>query len=361
MSVSNSVKAVRLDWVDLAKGIAMVLIIFAHTMEWLSSQIGVSLYLLPIIYSFHVPLFFFISGFLFSSNKPIKVFAKKTVLSFIVPYVTFACATLLADFVKKNILKSEGDINLLSETKQLFFQNHYDTLWFLLVLMFVEIIAFVICRIKNVKIIAALTVVFAVVAGLYYRFINIKLIWSIDEIFYVLPLFMVGYLVRKSGICEKILIIRYTPIYLLLGVLFGWLNLRLNPNIKFVNMFKCHFGYISLFYLSAIFSILFVLCLCVKMERIKPLNYIGRNSMIYYGFHIIILVFVLHFIMPHFDGSVLRYLVFCIISTGAIISVITLINAIVLKTPLKILIGKSSYYKSATKTDKVKGCVCDGK
>ena len=86
----------------------------------------------------------------------------------------------------------------------------------------------------------------------------------------------------------------------------------------------------------------------------------GGNSMVYYGFHIIILIFVLHFIMPHFDGSVLRYLVFCIISTGAIISVITLINVIVLKTPLKILIGKSGY-KSATKTDKVKGGVCDGK
>ena len=51
----------RIDFIDVAKGIAIFLVVYGHTYD------GRNLHLF--IYSFHMPLFFFISGLLFKENK----------------------------------------------------------------------------------------------------------------------------------------------------------------------------------------------------------------------------------------------------------------------------------------------------
>ena len=47
----------RIEWIDIAKGIGIILVVIGHI-----SQIEV---LNDIIYSFHMPLFFIISGYLY--------------------------------------------------------------------------------------------------------------------------------------------------------------------------------------------------------------------------------------------------------------------------------------------------------
>ena len=54
----------RIDWVDVAKGIAMILVIVVHAEEHFIPGTLVSTKI-P-IYTFHMPLFFFVSGYLFS-------------------------------------------------------------------------------------------------------------------------------------------------------------------------------------------------------------------------------------------------------------------------------------------------------
>lgn len=53
----------RINWIDYAKVLGMFLVIFGHTMQQPPLQqvhIG--------IYSFHMPLFFFLSGFLYKQS-----------------------------------------------------------------------------------------------------------------------------------------------------------------------------------------------------------------------------------------------------------------------------------------------------
>ena len=50
----------RIDWVDVAKGIAMILVIVVHAEEHFMPGTLVSTKI-P-IYTFHMPLFFFMSG-----------------------------------------------------------------------------------------------------------------------------------------------------------------------------------------------------------------------------------------------------------------------------------------------------------
>ncbi len=72
----------RETWVDYAKGIGIILVVFGHANRGLySSGIYISPeiyhYLDNVIYSFHMPLFFFLSGLFFVSsikNRSKKVF-----------------------------------------------------------------------------------------------------------------------------------------------------------------------------------------------------------------------------------------------------------------------------------------------
>jgi fucose 4-O-acetylase-like acetyltransferase len=89
----------RTDWVDYAKGIGIILVVYAHL---LSSgyhgglAINTHFFLLSdsIIYSFHMPLFFFLSG-LFARQSYMKRGVKTFFLSKIkilgYPYLIWSC------------------------------------------------------------------------------------------------------------------------------------------------------------------------------------------------------------------------------------------------------------------------------
>ena len=66
---------------DIAKGIGIILVVIGHqniphsVTNW--------------IFSFHMPLFFILSGFFFSSKKKFYEIFKRRVKSLIIPYVFF--------------------------------------------------------------------------------------------------------------------------------------------------------------------------------------------------------------------------------------------------------------------------------
>ena len=59
----------RLSWADIAKGIGIILVVFAHTLVPKMRDASIIVKFIWIfIYNFHMPLFFFISGWLFERN-----------------------------------------------------------------------------------------------------------------------------------------------------------------------------------------------------------------------------------------------------------------------------------------------------
>ena len=90
-------KTARLDWLDAAKGIAIILVAAGHvTSNYVTGEpeaVSPAFHTLHwFIYSFHMPLFLVISGFLFKSS--LKKDAKKTAVSKLiaygVPYLAFS-------------------------------------------------------------------------------------------------------------------------------------------------------------------------------------------------------------------------------------------------------------------------------
>ena len=111
----------RIRYFDIAKGIGMVLVVLSHTCPM---GIGIQ----GFCESFHMPMFFFISGYFFSLDKySLKDFFKRRFLQLVLPLVSFSILV--------------GTLNSFSQT--CFKISNYmlpDTLWFLWVLFVVELL-----------------------------------------------------------------------------------------------------------------------------------------------------------------------------------------------------------------------------
>lgn len=81
----------RLDWIDIAKGIAIILVIVGHTVPNPSP-------LRHAIFSFHMPVFFILAGYTFRS-KPWRELVSGSVLRLLVPYVVLALAWQVPTFL----------------------------------------------------------------------------------------------------------------------------------------------------------------------------------------------------------------------------------------------------------------------
>lgn len=72
----------RIAYLDIAKGIGILLVVLAH-----SDLALISPYLHRFIYSFHVPLFFFLSGYFFNAQIPFGTFVRKRFNAVLKPYL----------------------------------------------------------------------------------------------------------------------------------------------------------------------------------------------------------------------------------------------------------------------------------
>lgn len=51
----------KIEWIDSARGMAILMVIYAHIENWSKIAAG--------FYCFHIPLLFFVSGYLFSGGE----------------------------------------------------------------------------------------------------------------------------------------------------------------------------------------------------------------------------------------------------------------------------------------------------
>ncbi len=88
----------RLKWIDASKGIGTILVVYGHVMRGLnSSSIDMDRNLFQLadraVYSFHMPLFFFLSGLFFSSSlskRGLNSFIKEKISTLAYPYLIWS-------------------------------------------------------------------------------------------------------------------------------------------------------------------------------------------------------------------------------------------------------------------------------
>lgn len=106
----------RLDWIDIAKGIAIILVIVGHTVPNPSP-------LRHAIFSFHMPVFFILAGYTFRP-KPWRELVSGSVSRLLVPYVVLALAWQVPAFLMSGAPLMSG--TLVAGLKTLVFASGVD-------------------------------------------------------------------------------------------------------------------------------------------------------------------------------------------------------------------------------------------
>ncbi len=157
--------------------------------------------LVPIIYSFHMPLFFTISGFLFyyskNSNFNFKQFFIKKFKRLIIPYVSLGSLAYLikaAIFNKVTYKPIELSIDAYIESIIYPHKNPDGFLWFLPTIFIIFIISyFVLNKKEHINFALAASAILSLIS----RFIDIEL-FNIKEVTYYLFFFISGYFINKN-------------------------------------------------------------------------------------------------------------------------------------------------------------------
>ncbi|MEJ5306926.1 MAG: acyltransferase family protein [candidate division WOR-3 bacterium] len=160
----------RENFVDIAKSLGIFLVVLGHT--------EINPNLKTFIYSFHMPLFFIVSGFLFKTESNFKEFFIKKFKRLIIPYFIFSFLTYLFWV----FVTGRHGIGLVSEIGYLKpivgtltglshndYLVHNISLWFLYVLFLIELLYFYISKIKN----QVLLLIIPIILGLIVIFLQI--------------------------------------------------------------------------------------------------------------------------------------------------------------------------------------------
>ena len=281
-------KEKRLDYLDMAKGIGIILVVIGHS--GMASD-GVITWLA----SFHMPLFFIISGMLLyhkrEETRLLRSSVKRKARSLLVPYGFFSIFYLAIDlwYVSKG-----QEIWMEDAVLQTVSFYGLSVLWFLPSLFLVEILFLTIRKHTSFSVTAVCCCGLGLVSLLLKRLYELYYI-SGDSLF----LFWLGYLMQaliRSGIAVIFLAAGYYLMwlmekekvsrkisgiwYLLAAVVFFAANLWIAYGNDRVDLRFMIFGNPVLYFGGAFLGSMAVLCLCKALPSMKVLAYLGSNSLI---------------------------------------------------------------------------------
>lgn len=280
----------RIDWVDVAKGICMICVILVHVEEAFMPEVLVSMKI-P-MYTFHMPVFFFMSGYLFSTKSSFGEFLKNKCRRILVPYFCLGGILILFDtyWAGRNPFGDSwfNKDYFMNDLMQLLAQQRYLTLWFIACLFWLSILFYVIVRfVKNEKARAAVVIIMAVFGLEYYRMGGGPLFWNVDVCLTALPFFYAGYLCKTTDfVNQKVLVPKRKWIYLVVFVVIDVVCAVVNYEMTggFLEFFSCQYGFEVLTYICAVAGV-FAVIIISDVCNWFPLRYIGINTMLLYAWH----------------------------------------------------------------------------
>src|SRR5215211_396662 len=134
----------RIEYLDIAKGIGILLVVLGH-----NDFEVISLFIQRLIYSFHMPLFFFLSGYFINISVPFFDFFKRRFNALLKP---FFFTIFLIYFTSVSFEKMGFNTAITRMVKSLYGSGHYldwVQLWFLPHLFVVSLYAFFFIRLMS--------------------------------------------------------------------------------------------------------------------------------------------------------------------------------------------------------------------
>ena len=181
---------------DILKGFGILLVFLGHSfmlkgLNLIESNLW-NYYIYKLIYSFHMPLFFFISGFTVKRDYNLKQFYFSKIKRLLIPYIFIN----IVDFILRKSFQNLVNTSSLSFREVFLFGG--KTTWFIYTLFILLLIFPVIDKYiykKNKAIYFFLILILINIVN--FKVLNIRL-FSIDKILYYYIYFTLGYLFKNN-------------------------------------------------------------------------------------------------------------------------------------------------------------------
>lgn len=334
----SKVRSVRIDHIDLFKSFGIILMIMGH--------IGYGARFDHFIHAFHMPMFFWISGYLFKHRSKEEmsfwVLVIKKAKTLLLPYIIFGVAHYVL-FISMRFIR-HGDFTL-SPLIHLFSYNTdglaiCGALWFLTALFFTDILFFLIDRYVSDRIVKAGVIALIAFLG---NIVKTFLPFAMGVSFVGVGLYYLGYLCKKYE--KKTVVHHIMDMTWITDIILGMITAILIFKNGYINMRTGIYANIPLFWTNAMLSTIVGVNLS---KRIYPfiknnligrwLTSIGRDSIIYVCLNQVVILLVTRYI------GLGNGIAFQSVISIVVLSILLIMHKIIVGTKLKVLIGKSGTF-----------------
>ena len=299
ITMRDNVRPIRLQWIDMAKGLGILLMILGH--------MHVGQPIRDFIYSFHMIMFVMISGYLYKETVELKQYFPRKVKALLLPYLM---TNVVSYFVRLFMLYRAGLFTVSGALGILraqimttlggssFYAKHFITIetcgpiWFVTFLFCIVIFYALLNRLRMKNkvvqdIVYLVVLLFLAWGGKIYALYNGFLPWNLDVVPIGMVFYHIGVMVRRYQVLEHI---RKYCIWAILLLL--WLSLYPKTgSIIFATREYLGFPY------SILISVCGSLVVMLAMKELEHVKFaklpnrffawVGSNSMIILAIHTI--------------------------------------------------------------------------
>lgn len=295
----------RNTYIDIMKGIGIISVVIGHTVSTIN-VFGWQFRILQFVYTYHMALFFFCSGYLFKEKylkKPFGYIGQKVkglyipFVKYVVWYALFAnvfAAMGILNLMQVGLTTTEGYMDLGSILTLIGRGFAFDNpgiilvaLWFIPVLFFAMcIFCYVLSKFKHYVLVGGIFSVACGAFGLYMMEKGYGFPHALHIAFLMMPCIYVGFCVKKHWDVVK----KYISfvVALIISVVLYIIILKTGESIDIAR------GWIIspiLFYVVTFLGIYMVLGFSKIISKVKfltkVLSYIGRNSLSIMAMHVV--------------------------------------------------------------------------
>lgn len=281
----------RIDFVDLVKGICIILVVMSHVGGIFDMMDYHSM-----IDCFRMPLYFFISGIFFKSYEGFIGFLKRKLNKLFIPFLFFYFSSFFLMYLLSVVHPSSFKLPVQFTELLYVFQGHelirYNPpIWFLLALFNCNILFYLIhyFRDKHISLMFLLTLLIGI-AGFFLGKYQIVLPCYMDVAMAALPFYVGGFWIRRYNFfLYPHRFDRAIPIIIVVCLIIMYFTataIGVRTNNYPGNIFQTYIGGFT--------GIIFIMMLGKLLHSIPFVSYIGRYSIITLCIHGPIL----HFLFP---------------------------------------------------------------
>lgn len=263
----------RIEYIDLAKGICIILVVFMHMVP----ELGKGSFLVNL----RMPLYYFLSGMFFKTYGSFKNFSIKKTENLLIPFIAWYLISYVIYYLR---VLTIGHPEHIFRITDLFLEPEFynGPIWFLLSLFWCNILYFIIENISRNEFLRGSLVLFISCLGWLLSFNEFHNFLYFGTSLTCLPFFYIGRkcvefkLVFNERALGKDSII--VGISLVVLGLVSFLPIELPQMKYYLNILSI--GHPVTLYISAISMIMILLIICKYLRKVPYVSYLGRFSII---------------------------------------------------------------------------------